>query len=74
MTPESLAKLIREAWSWSEIESAVAGNEQHKKAAWTLLSPEEQNHVLVLKVQAEQGDTSSGISAQELTPTISELP
>ncbi|HAX89765.1 MAG TPA: hypothetical protein DCY91_26775 [Cyanobacteria bacterium UBA11370] len=74
MTPESLAKLIREAWSWSEIEAAVVDNEQHKKAAWALLSPGEQNHVLVLKLQAEQGDTPSGISAQELTLTTPELP
>ncbi len=73
MTPESLAKLIREAWSWLEIEAAVADKEQHKKAAWALLSPEEQNHVLALKLQAEQGDTPSGISAQELTPTTPEL-
>lgn len=55
-TPETLAKLIREAKNWSEIETVVAANEQHKKAAWTLLSKEEQNQVLVLKLQAEENE------------------
>jgi len=73
MTPETLAKLIREAWSWSEIEAVVASNEQHKRAAWALLSKEEQNHVLVLKLQGEQGEPPSGISAPKSVATTPDL-
>jgi hypothetical protein len=72
ITPEDLAELIREAWSWEEIESVVAGNEQHKKAAWKLLSKEEQNHVLILKLQAKQEDTQSEPSVPSSTTTTAE--
>jgi hypothetical protein len=69
ITPEDLAELIREAWSWEEIEAVVAGNEQHKKAAWELLSKKEQNHVLILKLQAKQGETQSEPSVPSSTTT-----
>jgi hypothetical protein len=54
ITAEDLAERLRESKSWEEIETVVAANEQHKRAAWKLLSPEEQNHVLVLKLQTKQ--------------------
>jgi hypothetical protein len=61
ITAEDLAEWLRKARSWEEIEAVVAANEQHKRAAWKLLSQEEQNQVLVLKLQAKQGETQSEI-------------
>ena len=54
MTPEKLALAIRAAWSWEEIEAVTAGNEQQKKAAWSLLTTKEKDRVLALKLQAQQ--------------------
>lgn len=54
MTPEKLALAIRSAWSWEEIEAVTAGNEQQKKAAWSLLTTKEKDQVLALKLQAQQ--------------------
>jgi hypothetical protein len=61
ITAEDLAERLRESKSWEEIEAVVAANEQHKRDAWRLLSPEEQNHVLVLKLQTKQEETQSEI-------------
>jgi hypothetical protein len=61
ITAEYLAERLRESKSWEEIEAVATANEQHKRAAWRLLSPEEQNQVLVLKLQAKQEETQSEI-------------
>ena len=52
MTPLWLANSIRSAWSWEEIKAVIAGNELHKRAAWKLLTPEEQNRVKALKTES----------------------
>jgi hypothetical protein len=61
ITAEDLAERLRESKSWEEIEAVATANEQHKRAAWRLLSPEEQNQVLVLKLQAKQEENQSKI-------------
>lgn len=62
ITAEDLAQWLRNSGSREEIEAVVAANEQHKRAAWKLLSPEEQNQLLVLKLQAKQGETQEELS------------
>jgi hypothetical protein len=63
ITAEDLAERLRESKSWKEVEAVATANEQHKRAAWRLLSPEEQNQVLVLKLQAKQEENQSEICA-----------
>jgi hypothetical protein len=72
ITAENLAEWLRKARSWEEIEAVVAANEQHKRAAWKLLSQEEQNQVLVLKLQAKQGETQSEICIPSSVTTTPE--
>ena len=54
ITPEKLAEFIRTAWSWEEIEAVTAGNEPYKKAAWSLLTQQEKDQVLALKLESQQ--------------------
>lgn len=54
MTPEKLAEFIRAAWSWEEIEAITASNEQYKQAAWSLLTQNEKDQVLELKLESQQ--------------------
>ena len=72
ITAEDLAEWLRKAGSWEEIEAVVAANEQHKRAAWKLLSQEEQNQVLLLKLQAKQRETQSEICDPSSATTTSE--
>jgi len=72
ITAEDVAEWLRKSRNWEEIEAVVAANEQHKRAAWKLLSQEEQNQVLVLKLQAKQGETQSEICVPSSSTTTPE--